>query len=160
MIAEFGHFLLILALFSAITQAVIPLYGAHVKDYSMALTGRQASICQFILVGGSFCCLTYLYINSDFSVLNVEENGDFSDIFSNLLNSDNKLNFMNLVQTVGNKIQKKVEDGEFSQNDLFQDAQRMMSGLKNLQQTPEPTEPFNPTRDRLRKKLEQRKQKK
>ena len=87
----------------------------------------------------------------DFSVLNVEENGDFSDIFSNLLNSDNKLNFMNLVQTVGNKIQKKVEDGEFSQNDLFQDAQRMMSGLKNLQQTPEPTEPFNPTRDRLEK---------
>ena len=74
MIAEFGHFLLILALFSAITQAVIPLYGAHVKDYSMALTGRQASICQFILVGGSFCCLTYLYINSDFSVLNVVQN--------------------------------------------------------------------------------------
>ena len=66
----------------------------------------------------------------DLSSMNLGENDNMGDIFSNLLSGDNQMNFMNLVQTVGNKIQQKVENGQFSQTDLMQDAQRMMSGLE------------------------------
>ena len=96
----------------------------------------------------------------DLSSMNLDENGNVGDIFSNLLSGDNQMNFMNLVQTVGNKIQQKVQNGQFSQSDLMQDAQRMMAGLKNNQAGGMPAPPSNPTRDRLRKKLEERKQQK
>ena len=96
----------------------------------------------------------------DLSSMNLDENGNVGDIFSNLLSGDNQMNFMNLVQTVGNKIQQKVQNGQFSQSDLMQDAQRMMAGLKNNQSGGAASPPSNPTRDRLRKKLEQRKQQK
>ena len=95
----------------------------------------------------------------DLSNMNIAEDGNVGDIFSNLMSGDNQMNFMNLIQTVGNKIQKKVESGEFSQMDLMQDAQRMMSSLKNPNSMTASTPPLNPTQERLRKKLEQRKQK-
>ena len=68
--------------------------------------------------------------------------------------------YYNWKGTVGNKIQQKVENGQFSQTDLMQDAQRMMSGLKNNNFGGASAPPSNPTRDRLRKKLEERKKKK
>ena len=95
----------------------------------------------------------------DLSSLNIAEDGNVGDIFSNLMSGDNQMNFMNLIQTVGNKIQQKVEAGQFSQMDLMQDAQRMMSSLKNPGSMNTPPPATNPTQERLRKKLEQRKQK-
>ena len=41
--------------------------------------------------------------------MNIDEDGNVGDIFSNLMSGDNQMNFMNLIQTVGNKIQQKVE---------------------------------------------------
>ena len=95
----------------------------------------------------------------DLSSMNIDEDGNVGDIFSNLMSGDNQMNFMNLIQTVGNKIQQKVEAGQFSQMDLMQDAQRMMSSLKNPGSMSTPPPASNPTQERLRKKLEQRKQK-
>ncbi len=74
MIAETGHFALILALFVAIIQAVIPLIGAQRGDRSWMEVARPAAFAQFGLVAIAFAALTYCYVTSDFSVLNVAEN--------------------------------------------------------------------------------------
>ncbi len=74
MIAEIGHFTLILASFVAIIQATFPLYGAQKQNVVIAQICIPTAIGQFILVSISFICLTYLYVSSDFSVLNVVKN--------------------------------------------------------------------------------------
>lgn len=74
MIAELGHFALVLALMAAAFQATIPLYGAEKRDgRAMALAG-PAALAQFICVSVAFAALTHAYVTSDFSVLNVAEN--------------------------------------------------------------------------------------
>ncbi len=74
MIAELGHFTLILALLIAIVQGVFPMWGAW-RNYApwMALA-NQSALLQFIMVTVSFACLTYAHVTSDFSVLNVVQN--------------------------------------------------------------------------------------
>ena len=69
MIAEFGHFTLILALLTALAQGVIPLIGAakH-QPRAMAFADRAAGL-QFILIAFSFFALTLVFVRSDFSVL-------------------------------------------------------------------------------------------
>ena len=42
--------------------------------------------------------------------LNISEDGNVDSVFSNLLSGDNPMKFMNLIQTVGKKIQTKMED--------------------------------------------------
>ncbi len=68
---------------------------------------------------------------------------------------------MNLIQTVGQKIQTKVENGEFDQGALFNEAKKMMGGLQNKDNINMFDELLksNPTRDRLRQKLEDKKNK-
>ena len=74
MIAELGHFALIFALVVAISQAVLPLWGAARGDGRLIqLAVPQASV-QFALIAIAFGCLTHAYITSDFSVLNVVAN--------------------------------------------------------------------------------------
>jgi len=74
MIAELGHFALILALAVALVQTVVPLWGAHTGDGRLMAVARPAAVAQLGLIGLSFLCLTWVYVTSDFSVLNVAVN--------------------------------------------------------------------------------------
>ena len=116
-------------------------------------------------------------INLDDFNLNVDENSEnVNDVFSNLINGDNPMKFMNLIQNVGQKIQSKLSDGNLDQSKLVDEAQQMMGMLGNNNpmfenllgkakqeakagriQPPPHNPASNPTRDRLRRKLEQRK---
>lgn len=68
MIAEIGHFCLILALVTALAQAFIPLYGAHRNNAYLMAFADQAARLQFALLLACFIALTYSFIASDFSV--------------------------------------------------------------------------------------------
>ncbi|MEP0323901.1 heme lyase CcmF/NrfE family subunit [Bauldia litoralis] len=74
MIAELGHFALILALVLAAVQSVLPFWGAMTDDRRLIAVAGPAAVTQFLLVGLSFAALVHAYIVSDFSVLNVVEN--------------------------------------------------------------------------------------
>jgi len=74
MIPELGHFALILALLVAAVQAVVPLVGAWRGHGGMMAVARPAAFVQLTLVAIAFAALTYAYLVSDFSVLNVVEN--------------------------------------------------------------------------------------
>jgi cytochrome c-type biogenesis protein CcmF len=68
MIAELGHFTLILAFAIAGLQATIPMIGAH-KDWRgwMAMAGPAATA-QFLCLAASFGALTHAFVTSDFSL--------------------------------------------------------------------------------------------
>ncbi|WP_045390708.1 heme lyase CcmF/NrfE family subunit [Falsirhodobacter sp. alg1] len=74
MITELGHFTLILALFVAVVQSILPMVGAH-KGWSgwMAVAEPAAKI-QLVLVGFAFAALMHAFVTSDFSVRLVVEN--------------------------------------------------------------------------------------
>src|SRR3546814_456542 len=74
MIAEFGHIALILALTLALVQGVLPLVGAARGIGSWMAVAPMAAMGQAVLIAFAFGCLTYAYVTSDFSVLNVAEN--------------------------------------------------------------------------------------
>jgi cytochrome c-type biogenesis protein CcmF len=74
MIAEIGHFALILALGVALLQASLPLIGARRNDPVLMGLAGPASVVQFLLVGVAFAALMHAYVTSDFSVLNVAQN--------------------------------------------------------------------------------------
>jgi cytochrome c-type biogenesis protein CcmF len=74
MIAETGHYALILALGVAIVQTVLPLLGARLRHPQLAAVAAPAAQMQFVLVALAFVALTVAYVTSDFSVLNVWQN--------------------------------------------------------------------------------------
>jgi cytochrome c-type biogenesis protein CcmF len=74
MIVEFGHFALILALAVAIAQSVLPIAGSIRRDPALMAVAPRASVVQLLLVVIAFAALTYAYLVSDFSLLNVVEN--------------------------------------------------------------------------------------
>ena len=74
MVIEAGHFALILALMVASFQAVVPMIGAYRNDKVWMSFAVPSAIVQVILVSISFGALTYSYVVSDFSVLNVVSN--------------------------------------------------------------------------------------
>jgi cytochrome c-type biogenesis protein CcmF len=74
MIAEVGHYALVLALIVAIVQATVPLVGAHRGDAAWIALARPAAVFQLLLIGLSFAALTQAYVTSDFSLLNVASN--------------------------------------------------------------------------------------
>ncbi len=76
MIPELGQFALILALLLAIIQAALPLIGAARGNQSWIAVAAPAGQAQFIFVAIAFCCLAYLFITNDFSVLNVATNSN------------------------------------------------------------------------------------
>ena len=74
MIAEIGHFALILALAVALIQGTVPLIGAaRSHSPSMSLAGTCALL-QLSLILIAFMALMHAFVTSDFSVLNVAEN--------------------------------------------------------------------------------------
>ncbi|MEM6670735.1 MAG: heme lyase CcmF/NrfE family subunit [Pseudomonadota bacterium] len=68
MIAELGHFALVLALFAAIVQSTLPLLGAQKGWADYMRVAEPAATAQFALVGISYAALTYAFVASDFSV--------------------------------------------------------------------------------------------
>jgi cytochrome c-type biogenesis protein CcmF len=68
MIAELGHFVLVVALCVAVLQAVVPLVGAARRDSAWMAFGDMAALLQLLLVAGAFAALSYVFVTSDFSV--------------------------------------------------------------------------------------------
>jgi cytochrome c-type biogenesis protein CcmF len=74
MIAEGGHYALVLALGLALIQSTVPLLGARWRDPALMDVARSTAIAQLLFAGLSFAALVTLHVTSDFSVLNVFEN--------------------------------------------------------------------------------------
>ncbi len=74
MIVELGHFALVLAFAVAVYQTVVPLYGAMRGSSRLMNVAAPAAAVQFILVMIAFAALTWAYVTSDFSVVNVWAN--------------------------------------------------------------------------------------
>src|SRR5260221_7496231 len=74
MIAEFGHYALVLALGLALIQSIVPMLGARLRDDTLMGVAGPAALAQFVFVAAAFAALTACYVGSDFSVLNVFEN--------------------------------------------------------------------------------------
>jgi cytochrome c-type biogenesis protein CcmF len=73
-IAESGHYALVLALGLALIQSIVPLIGARLGDAALMNVARSTALAQLLFVGASFTALVMLHVNSDFSVANVYEN--------------------------------------------------------------------------------------
>ena len=74
MIAEIGHFALILALALALVQVTFPLIGAHRGIESWMELARPAAVAQLGFIVIAFGALTTGYVVSDFSIENVAAN--------------------------------------------------------------------------------------
>jgi cytochrome c-type biogenesis protein CcmF len=74
MIVETGHYALVLAFALALVQGVLPLWGSRKGDVALMAIGPSAAIMQFVLIAIAFGALTWAYLSSDFSLLNVVQN--------------------------------------------------------------------------------------
>ncbi|MGO1119380.1 heme lyase CcmF/NrfE family subunit [Rhodovibrionaceae bacterium A322] len=74
MIAELGHFALILALAVALVQMTLPLVGAAQGRANWMAVANPAALLQFVLILFSFLALTHGFVTSDFSLTVVAEN--------------------------------------------------------------------------------------
>ncbi len=74
MIAETGHYALILALVVAIVQTVLPLWGTRRHDPQLMAIAAPAAQMQFLLIAIAFAALMTAYVTSDFSLQNVWAN--------------------------------------------------------------------------------------
>ena len=74
MIAELGHYALVLALALALIQSSSPVIGARKGDVALMKLADSTALAQFAFVVLSFGALTICYVISDFSVANVYEN--------------------------------------------------------------------------------------
>ena len=102
----------------------------------------------------------------DLNNLNIGEPKNMNEAFNNIMGGGQggNNNFFNLINKVGEKIQNKVQSGEINQNDLMNEATKMMGGLKNPDKMAkilrnQQQKNGGETRDRLRRKLEERKAK-
>jgi cytochrome c-type biogenesis protein CcmF len=74
MIAEIGHYALVLALALALLQAIVPIVGVRLRDPALMGVAGSTAIVQFVFTALAFGALTTAYVVSDFSVVNVFEN--------------------------------------------------------------------------------------
>jgi len=74
MIAELGHFTLILAAFTALIGAIVPMIGAQRGWAGWMAVSEPAAVAQFLLTAFSFAALMHAFITSDFSLRLVVEN--------------------------------------------------------------------------------------
>ena len=74
MIAEAGHYALVLALALALIQSTVPILGARWRDPALMNVARSTALAQLLFVAASFAALVTLHVTSDFSVVNVFEN--------------------------------------------------------------------------------------
>jgi cytochrome c-type biogenesis protein CcmF len=73
-IAESGHYALVLALGLALIQSIVPLLGARWRDPALMNVARASALAQLAFAVLSFALLVTLHVTSDFSVVNVFEN--------------------------------------------------------------------------------------
>jgi cytochrome c-type biogenesis protein CcmF len=73
-IAESGHYALVLALGLALIQSTVPLLGARLRDPALMNVARSTALAQLAFALFSFAALVTLHVTSDFSVANVYEN--------------------------------------------------------------------------------------
>ena len=77
MIPELGHFALILALaVAALAQSALPLIGAWRGHAGWIALARPAAVLHFLLLVLAFGCLTYAFVQSDFSVMLAAEHSN------------------------------------------------------------------------------------
>ena len=76
MIPEIGNFTLVVALFIALVQGVLPIAGAARGNAVWMDTARTLAFGQFFFVGIAIACLTYSFIANDFSVLYVAQHSN------------------------------------------------------------------------------------
>ena len=76
MIPELGNFALVVAMFIALLQGVLPILGAARGNQILMGTARTLTVGQFVFVGIAFACLTYAFISNDFSVLYVAQHSN------------------------------------------------------------------------------------
>ncbi len=74
MIAEIGHFALILAFMVALVQGTVPMIGASRGNAAWMAVAGPASAAQFVFIAIAFFSLMHAYVTSDFSVANVFQN--------------------------------------------------------------------------------------
>ena len=74
MIAELGHYALVLALVMALVQTCVPTIGAHKNDPVLMAVAGPTAVAQFCFLAIAFGALVTCYVRSDFSVVNVFEN--------------------------------------------------------------------------------------
>ena len=76
MIAELGHFCLIIACFIAIIQGILPILGAHYRVNGWVAVARPTAYGQLLFMSLSYACLTYAFLVHDFSVAYVAHNSN------------------------------------------------------------------------------------
>jgi len=76
MIPEIGNFALIIALFLALVQGVLPIYGAARGNAALMGMARPTTWGHFVFVVIAFGCLLQAFIQNDFSVLYVAEHSN------------------------------------------------------------------------------------
>ena len=76
MIAELGHYALMLALGLALIQGSMPIIGTRSNDPVLMTMATPTALAQFAFVATAFGALAVCYVTSDFSVLNVYENSN------------------------------------------------------------------------------------
>jgi len=76
MIAEFGHFLLWLALGLSLILGVVPLAGAQLQRPNWMALARLGAVWVLLLVAASYLALTAVFMRDDFSVLYVAQNSN------------------------------------------------------------------------------------
>jgi cytochrome c-type biogenesis protein CcmF len=76
MIAELGHYALMLALGLALIQGSMPIFGTRSGDVVLTSMASPIALAQFVFVAVAFGALAVCYVTSDFSVLNVYENSN------------------------------------------------------------------------------------
>ena len=74
MIAEIGHYAIVLALMLSVVQGKLPLIGAYRNDSTLMGVAVPAARGQFLFGLIAFCALTYAYIVSDFSIALIAHN--------------------------------------------------------------------------------------
>jgi cytochrome c-type biogenesis protein CcmF len=76
MIAELGHFALILALCMALVLGLLPIIGAARSVTGWIAVARRAAYAQLLFMATAYGCLTYCFITHDFSVAYVAGNSN------------------------------------------------------------------------------------
>jgi cytochrome c-type biogenesis protein CcmF len=73
-LVEAGHFALALALGLSLIQFIVPLWGARANDPVLMAVAPTSALAVLACIAFAFLALTFAYVSSDFSVLNVVQN--------------------------------------------------------------------------------------
>lgn len=76
MIAELGHFALILSVAMALLLSILPLYGASKNNAVLMGTARPLSWAMFLSLGLSFAVLLWAFYSNDFTLQYVASNSN------------------------------------------------------------------------------------